>query len=393
MLTNKEKVISSIFCVISVFLLIASLCFTTLLFTTHGTVMKAEAAVDITSDQYAEYFSEEIYPDGTSFLIDESYFDSYDSSLGGYFAQIELDTQTYSPLRLDVAYRCNVAMSDGSDIYLESKVFFPSAFSTDGTIYWGFCFAVELVDVQFIFFDSSIEITIYCDSNYYVDTFVFSEVPSLTISSFYSSYQTLAISDGLGLSTDDYSSNGTCQFYIGDSLIPMDYFDFPCFLMLKSNVGDLLVYSNPYLQYSERYNNLRVFRVVGIPNNFFTYCTYDETVSEEAFTLVTNFTFDSDFVFEFNDVYLVAPVPLNQAPVEDDPSINESLGEVLLQGMSFGFESIGEGITYTFNNLFLDDEGKLSTFTYVIVFTLGIGIVLGFIKWLLSYILSLGGKD
>ena len=388
MLTKKEKVISSILCVISVILLIASLCFTTLLFTTHGSVMKAEAAVDITSDQYADYFSEDIYPNGYVFPFDETSFGAY--YINGYSAQFDINNALWErPFRFDVAYRCTVIMDDGADLHEDTVVFFPSAVMSDGTLYYGFTFYVDSVYfVDFYFCEAYIKVDILCNSSDTIDTFYFSEVPSLTISSFYSSYESLYASDGWGAQSSGYFNTGSLDCFYGFSNSFQDEILFPCFLMIESNVGNLLVYFNPYLL-PEGYER---YRLVGIPNNFYTYCQYNESLTQDSFVALDGETFDTDFVFEFNNFYLVAPVPFTQSS-GDVPSINESLGEVLLQGMTFGFDSIGEGITYTFNNLFLDEEGKLSTFTYVIVFTLGIGIVLGFIKWLLSYILSLGGKD
>lgn len=107
--------------------------------------------------------------------------------------------------------------------------------------------------------------------------------------------------------------------------------------------------------------------------------------NNETYTIRTyDVTGDLDGSFVDVDIYLV--------PQAEDTSTTDSFLSLIGDGITFGFDSIASGITYTMDNLFIVD-GELTNFSVVIFLMTGISLALAVLKFVFNFIFTFGGKN
>lgn len=123
---------------------------------------------------------------------------------------------------------------------------------------------------------------------------------------------------------------------------------------------------------------------VGLYDNGYADAYFSLEVINEGFMY-----FDSPTgYFEDLDSFFVYDIREVTSSSSDIPS---SFLSLIGDGITFGFESIADGVSYTMDNLFIVD-GELTNFSTVLFLTLGIGLALAIVKFVLRFIFSLGGK-
>lgn len=101
--------------------------------------------------------------------------------------------------------------------------------------------------------------------------------------------------------------------------------------------------------------------------------------------------FVDDFTFsDFTRIY-VYDVRMINSQSSDNNSTADSFLSIVGDGISFGFESIADGITYTVENLYFTEEGTLSDFSIIIFCLTGVSLALAVVKYILRIIFSFGG--
>lgn len=123
--------------------------------------------------------------------------------------------------------------------------------------------------------------------------------------------------------------------------------------------------------------------ITGEFTNYACFIYYD-TDNSSYFLAVT----DTPGNFDNIDID-IALVPQQ---VEEDTSTADSFFALMGDGITFGFESISQGITYTMDNLFFED-GSLSDFSIIIFCMTGISLALAVLKYVLNFIFTFGGKN
>lgn len=123
----------------------------------------------------------------------------------------------------------------------------------------------------------------------------------------------------------------------------------------------------------------------------FGYEFYDDPDTGDDRILVMFHQFLDDYYSDnFETIYLY-DIRLIEPQTNNNNSTADSFLSIVGDGISFGFESIADGITYTVENLFFTEEGTLSDFSIIIFCLTGVSLALAVIKYILRIIFSFGG--
>lgn len=93
---------------------------------------------------------------------------------------------------------------------------------------------------------------------------------------------------------------------------------------------------------------------------------------------------------DFTYIYVYDVRMINSQSSDNSPTADSFLS-IVGDGISFGFQSIADGITYTVENLYFTEEGTLSDFSIIIFCMTGVSLALAVIKYILRIIFSFGG--
>lgn len=82
--------------------------------------------------------------------------------------------------------------------------------------------------------------------------------------------------------------------------------------------------------------------------------------------------------------------------VESEPSSSgvniDQINDIMFDGVSFSANAIATSISYTFENLFLNEDGSLTVYTQLVLWFAGISLLLSFVRMLTDWLFSLGGN-
>lgn len=82
--------------------------------------------------------------------------------------------------------------------------------------------------------------------------------------------------------------------------------------------------------------------------------------------------------------------------IEGQPSSSgvnvEQITDIMIDGVSFSANAIASSISYTFDNLFLNEDGSLTVYTQLVIWFAGISLLLSFVRLLTDWLFSLGGN-
>lgn len=136
--------------------------------------------------------------------------------------------------------------------------------------------------------------------------------------------------------------------------------------LLVLGTGSLYPLSSNFI--ADQYHVLPICFAYDTDNEFYTFCLFD----------FDGYTASSHVSFLF---YLVSEVQ----------NTTDTFLSLIGDGITFGFDSIATGVTYTMDSLFIVD-GEFTNFSIVLFITLGVGLALAIIKYVLHFIFSLGGN-
>lgn len=124
----------------------------------------------------------------------------------------------------------------------------------------------------------------------------------------------------------------------------------------------------------------------GLDSNCYPYnIVYDSL--NESFWLI---------LYDFPGTFPTVNATLNIYEVSNSgntlPSTIDNIGSIIASGMTFGLDGITSSVSTAFDSVFLDNDGNLSNYSIFVFWALGVSVALGFFKYILDWVLSLGSR-
>lgn len=205
---------------------------------------------------------------------------------------------------------------------------------------------------------------------------------------------------------DTYQNQDITAFAFAPSSNTLETFPDSISLLDTESYSDRVLYYGINHNFFFSFEDYKLYQVILYGTNnydsvFFTITYYPPF---NQFVIANDFGYNDYFIeleFITSDTTLISvnnPSDFNSIYVYDIREVVSSSNDVqssflglIGDGITFGFESIADGVSYTMDNLFIVD-GELTNFSIVIFLTLGIGLALAIVKFVLRFIFSLGGN-
>lgn len=213
---------------------------------------------------------------------------------------------------------------------------------------------------------------------------------------------------------NSYSYVASYNSYFGADNSSRHYLDLDPFVpgneVLYFVILDFIIEDTSYVLYSYFYP-INSYDIVYMPNdNAYFNCIGSSSFApvEDSYSFLDAMSYSYNIVYDnINEGFWFVLLDLPGTFVDNTPytltfyqvptatsdnSTTESFLSLIGSGITFGFDSIASGITYTMDNLFVVD-GELTNFSVIIFLMTGISLALSVLKFVLNFIFSFGGKD
>lgn len=124
----------------------------------------------------------------------------------------------------------------------------------------------------------------------------------------------------------------------------------------------------------------------------------DYAFADSFFTVILDISVDI-LVVDFFNTYeggegnYVTFLALYKIEESSSSGVNvEQITDIMFDGVSFSANAIASSISYTFDNLFLNEDGSLTIYTQLVIWFAGISLLLSFVRLLTDWLFSLGGN-
>lgn len=135
------------------------------------------------------------------------------------------------------------------------------------------------------------------------------------------------------------------------------------------------------------------FALVPLINNgyysYHSYSCYVYHVSTSSDLFIVLYDIDEDFLYDYDYTFNFYKVPQQ---VEENTSTTESLTDILGNSINFSTSAITTSVKEVFEGLFVNENNTISNYATYVVWFSGIAIALGFFKYILRFILTMGDK-